>query len=269
MANPDAALDPQQIISGEIRRAKPALKALGISFSVSHSTGTKKPFFACCYDIDTMEDVNIVAFYAPVLSDWDLMEKDATPYRGRIRAGIREEVIHAVQVITVRDKYRDSTTAREEFPTAEGYYDNVLGKIIGELGSHREGEKIILNAARLYYEDWTIDSMNKLADADKKGHGRQGYMANELIRQLVQINLGEPTSEEAKGKAWDKHRIFDVGECGTTLDLLKSMSNTLRQSAEKAMSISPTLKEAIEEVEATLARITKKKTAERSASGEK
>jgi hypothetical protein len=58
-----------------------------------------------------------------------------------------------------------------------------------------------LTAAKLYYEDWTINSMEKLRKADQKYHGRDGYLVSELIRQLGQIRFGEPTSEEAKGKA--------------------------------------------------------------------
>jgi hypothetical protein len=33
-------------------------------------------------------DVNIVAFYHPLVADWELMEKDAEGYRMRIRSAI-------------------------------------------------------------------------------------------------------------------------------------------------------------------------------------
>jgi hypothetical protein len=66
--------------------------------------------------------------------------------------------------------------------------------------------------------------MERIRETDRKLHGRDGYLVIELIRQLVQIRSGELTSEEARGNAWDKHRIFYVGEFGTTENLLKSMA---------------------------------------------
>jgi hypothetical protein len=97
----------------------------------------------------------------------------------------------------------------------------------------------VLTAAKLYYEDWTITSMEKLRAMDKKLHGMDGYLVSELIRQLVQIRIGELTSEEAKGTAWDKNRIFYVGRFGTTENLLKSMAGTLRQAVPKLVNLSP------------------------------
>jgi hypothetical protein len=97
------------------------------------------------------------------------------------------------------------------FKNAESCYESLLGKIIEELATSEEGQRLVLTAAKLYYEDWTINSMEKLRRADRKYHGRDGYLVSELIRQLVQIRFGEPTSEEAKGKAWDRNRIFYVG----------------------------------------------------------
>ena len=73
--------------------------------------------------------------------------------------------------------------------------------------------------------------MERLKETDRRSHGRDGYLAIELIRQLVQIRCGELTSEEAMGKAWDKHRVFRVGNFGTTENLLNSMAETLRQAA--------------------------------------
>jgi hypothetical protein len=46
-----------------------------------------------------------------------------------------------------------------------------------------------LHAAQLYYEDWSITSLQKLRKVDKELHGRPGYQVSELIRQLVQIGL--------------------------------------------------------------------------------
>jgi len=113
----------------------------------------------------------------------------------------------------------------------------------------------VLTAAKLYYEDWTIGSMAKPRQTDQKYHGRDGYLVSELIRQAVQIRFGELTSEEAKGKAWDKHRLFFVGEYGTTENLMKSMATTLRRAVPKLVSLSPTLTEALTEIEGTIQRI--------------
>ena len=79
-----ADVEPKKILSGEIIRAKPSLKALGIGFSVSYAKKRiragkpkKLPYFACCYNVGDLGNVNIVAFYYPLIADWDLMEKDA------------------------------------------------------------------------------------------------------------------------------------------------------------------------------------------------
>ena len=205
----------KKILTSEITRAKPSLKALGIGFSVSHAkmrirAGKPKrpPYFACCYNVGNLGDVNIVAFYHPLVADWDLMEQDADAYRMRIRSAIREEMIHSIQVITVKARYDGSTDLTRQFKTAEGYYEYLLGKIIEELATSKEGQEVVCTAAQLYYEDWSITSMQKLREVDKRLHGRAGYLVSELIRQVVQIRFGELTSEEAKGKAWDRRRLL-------------------------------------------------------------
>ena len=254
-----AVSDPKDILFEEIRRSKPSLAALGIGFSVSRLTVRMKggkpkrpPYFACCYNVGNLVDVNIVAFFYPLIADWDLMEKKSDEYRQRVRSAIREEMIHSVQVITVKSRYEKSTELLGRFKDAETYYGYLLGKIIEELATNKEGEELVLTAAKLYYEDWTITSMAKLREMDKKLHRRDGYLVSELIRQLVQIRIGELTSEEAKGVAWDKNRIFYVGRFGTTENLLKAMAGTLRQAVPKLVNLSPTLAEALVEIESTI-----------------
>ena len=201
-------------------------------------------------------DVNIVAFYHPLIADWDLMEKDTEAYRTRIRSAIREEMIHSIQVITVKSRYDSSIDLTRKFKTAESYYEHLLGKIIEELATSREGQEVVCTAAQLYYEDWSIaPSMQKLRETDKKLHGRDGYLVSELIRQLVQIRFGELTSEEAKGKTWDKKRLFNTAKFGTTENLLRFMAGTLRQGVSKLISLSPTLTEALLEIEGTIQKI--------------
>jgi len=63
------------------------------------------------------------------------MEKDAEAYRMRIRSAIREEMIHAMQVITVKSRYDRSIDLSRQFKTAQRYYQHLLGKIIGGIGS--------------------------------------------------------------------------------------------------------------------------------------
>jgi hypothetical protein len=77
--------------------------------------------------------------------------------------------------------------------------------------------------------------MEKLRQTDQKYHGRDGYLVSELIRQVTQIRFGELISEEAKGKAWDKHRVFFVSEYGTTENLMKSMAATLKQAVPRGL----------------------------------
>ena len=258
----NAGSGPKDILFDEIRRSKPSLEALGIGFSMSRMTvrmkggrPKKPPYFACCYNVGNLGDVNIVAFFYPLIADWDLMEQKSDEYRQRIRSGIREEMIHSVQVITVKSRYERSTELLSKFRDAETYYEYLLGKIVEELATNKEGQELVLTAAKLYYEDWTITSMEKLREMDKKLHGRDGYLISELIRQLVQIRIGELTSEEAKGTAWDKNRIFYVGRFGTTENLLKAMAGTLRQAVPKLVNLSPTLAESLTEIERTILKI--------------
>jgi len=258
----NAESGPKDILFDEIRRSKPSLEALGIGFSMSRLTvrmkggrPKKPPYFACCYNVGNLGDVNIVAFFYPLIDDWDLMEQKSDEYRQRIRSGIREEMIHSVQVITVKSRYERSTELLSRFRDAETYYEYLLGKIVEELATNKEGQELVLTAAKLYYEDWTITSMEKLREMDKKLHGRDGYLISELIRQLVQIRIGELTSEEAKGTAWDRNRIFYVGRFGTTENLLKAMAGTLRQAVPKLVNLSPTLAESLTEIERTIQKL--------------
>ena len=254
-----ASYSATHILFEEFRRQKPSLDALDIGFSMSRAKGSRKhgrqrrmPYFACCYDVGSLAHVNVVAFYYPLIADWELMEANADRYRQRVQSALREEMIHAIQVLTVKKRYERSSKLSSRFLDAETYYDHLLGKIIAELATSKFGEKAILTAAKLYYEDWTINSIEKLKQADRKYHGRDGYLVCELIRQVTQIRFGELMSEEAKGKAWDKHRIFFVGEYGTTENLMMAMAATLRQAVPQLMDLSPTLNEALTEIEATV-----------------
>jgi hypothetical protein len=252
----------KKILSSEISRAKPSIRALGIGFSISYATNSirsgkpkRPPYFACCYNVGNLGNVNIVAFYHPLIADWDLMENDAGAYRTRVRAAIREEMIHSIQVTTVKERYDRSTDLRRNFRTAESYYEYLLGKIIDELATSPEGEAVVCTAAQLYYEDWSITSIPALRETDRIRHGRDGYLVSELIRQLVQIRFGELTSEEAKGKAWDRRRLFDTAEFGTTENLLRFMAGRLREAVPKLIGLSPTLAEALAEIERTIQKI--------------
>jgi hypothetical protein len=253
---------PKNILTGEIARARPSLRALRIGFSVSYAKKRiragkpkKPPYFACCYNVGDLGDVNVVAFYHPLIDDWDLMEKDAEGYRMRIRSAIREEMIHSIQVITVKSRYEKSIELSQLFKTAERYYEHLLGKIIDELATTKDGQELVCTAAQLYYEDWSITSMQKLKETDKRLHGRDGYLVSELIRQLVQIRFGELTSEEARGKSWDKKRLFNTAKFGTTENLLRFMAGTLREAVPKLIQLSPTLAEALIEIERTIQKI--------------
>ena len=254
-----ASYPATHILFEEFRRQKASLDALSIGFSVSRAKESRKhgrkrrlPYFACCYDVGSLAHVNVVAFYYPLIADWELMEANPDRYRQRVQSALREEMIHAIQVLTVKKRYERSSKLSGRFLDAETYYDHLLGRIIAELVTSKLGEKAILTAAKLYYEDWTINSIEKLKQADRKYHGRDGYLVCELIRQVTQIRFGELMSEEAKGKAWDKHRIFFVGEYGTTENLMMAMAATLRQAVPQLMDLSPTLNEALTEIEATV-----------------
>ena len=250
---------PGTILCEEILSIQPSLYKLGIGFSVSHADREwrngklrKPPYFCCRYNAGGLGNVNIVAYYYPLLGDWELMENDVEWYRRRIRSAIREEMIHAVQIITIKEKYAHSFWAQCRYQTAQAFYEHLLGNICDELTATIEGTGAVLTAAQLYYEDWTITSMESLRETDRKLHERDEYFAIELIRQLVQIRLGDLTSEEAKGNAWDRHRIFRVGNFGTTQSLLQSMANNLREAAPYLARLSPMLAEVLSDIEKTI-----------------
>ncbi|MBV8816645.1 MAG: hypothetical protein JO271_19325 [Verrucomicrobia bacterium] len=251
--------DPAAVLFEEFRRLKPFLDTLKVGFSVSRLKGGSRrarrkrlPYFTCCYDPGTLANVNIVAFYYPLITDWDMMEADVNQYRARVRSALREEMIHALQVLTAKARYERSCELGTRFEDAEAYYDDILGKVIQELAGNHVGEKAVLTAAKLYYEDWTISNLERLKEADRKCHGRDGYLVCELIRQIAQIRLGELMSEEAKGKAWDKNRIFFVGEYGRTENLMMAMAANLRRAVPQLIELSPTLTEALTEIEAAI-----------------
>ena len=56
----------------------------------------------------------------------ELMEKDAEGYRMRIRSAIREEMIHSIRVITVKNTNDRSIDLTRQFKTAESYYEHLL-----------------------------------------------------------------------------------------------------------------------------------------------
>ena len=65
---------PGEILFREFGRVTPGLDALGIRFSVSRvkfrirgGKRRKPPYFACCYNIGNLGDVNVVAFYYPLI----------------------------------------------------------------------------------------------------------------------------------------------------------------------------------------------------------
>jgi hypothetical protein len=106
----------------------------------------KPPCFACCYNIGNLGDVNGVAFSYALIADWNLMEADLDQYRKRIHSALREEKIHAVQVLTVKKRYERSVELRSRFDDAEIYYDSLLGRIIQEQRrreSHPDGCKTL------------------------------------------------------------------------------------------------------------------------------
>ena len=87
------------------------------------------------------------------------------------------------------------------------------------------------NLKRLWYPP--SHRCGEAQKTDRKLHGQDGYpIATELIHKPAQINFGELTKrrKRPKGMQWDKHRIFNVGDLGTTEVLLRSMAKTLREA---------------------------------------
>ena len=78
------------------------------------------------------------------------------------------------------------------------------------------------------------------------------YLGRELAKAEAALSNG---SEEAKGKIWDQKRLFNAEKFGTTENLLRFMAGTLRQGVSKLISLSPTLTEALLEIEGTIQKI--------------
>jgi hypothetical protein len=180
---------PSRILGEELERARASLLTLKIGFSISYAelqqkgaTTKKPPYLSCRYNSGDLGNVNIIAYYHPLLGDWELMENDTPRYQQRLRSAIREEMIHALQITTARKKYHQCLWRNRHDRTAESYYAHLLGAIIDELATTTEGKQAVLIAAQLYYEDWSITSMEQLKETDRRLHGRDGYLAIELIR---------------------------------------------------------------------------------------
>jgi hypothetical protein len=117
---------PRRILFEEYERARSSLLTLGIGFSISHTERQwkggrpKKPPYLCCrYNAGDLGNVNITAFCHPLLGDWELMERDVQRYQQRIHSAIREEIIHAIQIITAKKKYDQGEWRKRRFQTAE------------------------------------------------------------------------------------------------------------------------------------------------------
>jgi hypothetical protein len=253
---------PGTILYEEINRVMASLGTLGIRFSISYITNRlrdgkpqKPPYLSCRYNVGDLEGVNIIAFYHLLISDWELMERRATWYRVRVRSVIRKEVIRAIQLKTVKARYDQSIEIQNNHPTAEAYYESLLDKIVQELIATPDGRTLVLTAAQLYYEDWSINSMEKLRATDQRLYGRDGYLISELIRQLVQIHCGEPLSEEVKSKVWDKKYVFRANAFSMTENLLNSGGTILRKAVPKLIDLSPTLVEALFTIERMIKQI--------------
>ena len=93
---------------------------------------------------------------------WELMERDVLRFQQRIRSAIREEMIHALQIVAVRRKYYQCKWPSASYHNAQSFYEHLLGAIIDELATRTEGQQAVLIAAQLYYEDWSITSMERL-----------------------------------------------------------------------------------------------------------
>jgi hypothetical protein len=96
---------PKLILGEEIARAQISLDRLGIGFSLSYGHWrqaspelNKPPYLSCRYNSGDMRHINIVAYYDPLLDDWNLLGNNAAAYRRRIRSAMREEMIMPVQL---------------------------------------------------------------------------------------------------------------------------------------------------------------------------
>ena len=101
----------------------------------------------------------------------------------------------------------------------------------------------MIAAGKLYYANPNITTVEQLRANDLQEHKRVGYITVELIRQILQIRLGEVTSEEGRRKTWDKANLFAVEAS------LEELANTIREHAPNPSKVSNLLASIIATVE--------------------
>jgi hypothetical protein len=76
------------------------------------------------------------------------------------------------------------------------------------------------------------------------------YTTVELMRQIIQVRLGEITSEEARGAAWDQHGYWRMDEHKSQIS---EMYHILKTAAPSPEHISPLLAEIVHDTHSLLA----------------
>ena len=86
--------------------------------------------------------------------------------------GVREEMIHAVQVIAARNRFDHTPELPDRFADTEAYYESLLGRIIDELAVTKKATRSNYRG-EVHYEDWTINNMEDLRESTEIGRQRR------------------------------------------------------------------------------------------------
>lgn len=238
--------DAQLILTTEFREARHTLLQFGIECKKVTSPaihGETRPYFATLFNSRDLDGIEVLCYETEVLED----RKDLKPtdFKTRVRAGFREEIIHALQILSTKERFnRLANPEKTQERSAGDYYKKIQRDLFNELASTPEGQSLLVDSGRLYYADPTIQTVEDLREYDITYHRREGYITVELTRQLVEIRLGVQTSEENRGKSWDKGDRFKEHAFS-----LESLAQTIKTHAPNPRALSPLMGEVIEEIE--------------------
>jgi hypothetical protein len=233
------------LIERELTEAETTLAPFQIPLRRDDSRKPNNPYLATTYNADDLECIGVTAYEKELLKDKDHLNPQE--FKQRVRSGLKEEVIHALQILSTKERFKKLPQSTQEKEKTPGdFYRKVQKELFEELSSTKEGRNLLIASGKLYYANPKISSIEDLKNADITHHKREGYITVELTRQIIQIRLGEVTSEESLKKAWDKAKSFGYGAHKKQLEAL---AQTIRKHASEPSKISPLMGEIVKDIE--------------------
>lgn len=237
-----------KVLDQALLEAKKSLYPFGIPIRVNTNqpvSGEFRPYLSTFYNAGSLEDINVIAYTPELHTDSQHLTEEE--YKIRLITGFKEEIIHCIQLVSAKLRFsRLNANQKAMWGTACAYYNRLQQELFNELAATEHGSKLLIAAGKLYYANPLINTIEQLRANDISEHSRVGYITVELIRQIVQIRLGEVTSEEGRKKTWDKNNLFAVGAS------LEELAATIKEYAPNPSKVSNLLAEIIGTVEELL-----------------